>query len=121
MNISEEITQFGERLRETRKSRDLSQKELAEASGISRRMIGHYETLAKRPSISKVQKLAEALNVSLDYLLGKSELSEEEKKFEEVSLRGMKIVRIFEKLPQKEQDIIYQLVLSFAEKNDIDE
>ncbi len=47
-----------------------SQTELAEQSGVSRVMIGKYERGEAIPSIDAAKKIADALEVSLDYLVG---------------------------------------------------
>lgn len=47
-----------------------SQTELADKSGVSRVMIGKYERGEAIPSIDAAKKIADALEVSLDYLVG---------------------------------------------------
>jgi transcriptional regulator with XRE-family HTH domain len=48
----------------------LSQADLAQHSGVSRVMIGKYEREKAIPSIDAAKKIADALEVSLDYLVG---------------------------------------------------
>jgi transcriptional regulator with XRE-family HTH domain len=65
---------FGTRLATVRKDRKVSQSELAAHAGIHNNVIGRYERGEAAPSIEIAGKLAEALKVSLDYLvLGKSD------------------------------------------------
>lgn len=64
--------QFGERLVAARNSRDLSQAELAQKAGLQPAAIGHFERDRRKPSFANVRALAKALNVSSDYLLGRS-------------------------------------------------
>jgi transcriptional regulator with XRE-family HTH domain len=68
-----ELTPFGRRLREVRLLRELNQQELADKSGVPMMMISHFET-GTRPSASAatLRKLADALDVSIDYLLARS-------------------------------------------------
>lgn len=55
---------FGEKVREARKARELSQKELAKRSGIAVRTIINYETNARTPkSRDTYAKLAKALDI----------------------------------------------------------
>lgn len=61
---------IGERIRQTRQLRGYSQQELASKIGISMNSLYHYEKNRKTPSAEVVAKLAEALGVSADYLLG---------------------------------------------------
>ncbi|GCC53714.1 XRE family transcriptional regulator [Chryseotalea sanaruensis] len=53
-----------------RDKKGLSQTELADKSGVSRVMIGKYERGDAIPSIDAAKKIADALEVSLDYLVG---------------------------------------------------
>lgn len=72
--MSEDAGRLGERVRRVRRSRDLTQEELAKQAGmspvtISRLEKGHYTELYA----STVRELARYLRVSADYLLGLSE------------------------------------------------
>jgi len=61
---------LSEKIKILREGRNLSQKELAEAIGVSDVMISLYEQGKKKPSLSTIVKLAEYFNVTTDYLLG---------------------------------------------------
>ena len=61
---------FGERLVLVRKKKKISQDELAKAIGVHAPVIGRYERNEVKPSIDVATKMAEALEVSLDYLVG---------------------------------------------------
>lgn len=63
---------FASRLVEARDRRGLSQIELARLAGLHRAAIGHFERKRRKPSFANVRALAGALNVSSDYLLGRS-------------------------------------------------
>ena len=64
---------FGERITMLRKQLKLSQDDLAKKIGTSAPIIGRYEREEIKPSIDVASKIADALDVSLDYLLGKSD------------------------------------------------
>ena len=64
---------FGERLKKARLSLNLSQTDLAEKTGISERTIYSYEQTGKYPREGNRPKLAEALNVTIGYLMGDEE------------------------------------------------
>ncbi len=53
-----------------RKEKGWSQSELATKSGVSREMIGKYERGRAVPSVDAAKKIADAFQVSLDYLVG---------------------------------------------------
>jgi len=61
---------FPERLRAAREKRELSQSELARKVGMQPSAIAHFEGDRRKPSFDNIRALAEALNVSADYLLG---------------------------------------------------
>lgn len=61
---------MGERLRELRFERNFTQKQIAEALGISIRAYSHYEIGDREPSIEIIKLLCKLFNVSADYLLG---------------------------------------------------
>lgn len=65
---------FEKRLAELRKEKKLSQNELAQKAGVHGNILGRYERGEAKPSIDIAMKLAEALEVSLDFLVGKEEL-----------------------------------------------
>ncbi len=64
---------FGEKLKSARLALDLSQKELAEKTGISERSLYSYEQNGILPRSGNIRKLADALNVSVGYLLDEEE------------------------------------------------
>ncbi len=65
---------FGEKLVYCRKQKKLSQNELGKISGVSGDIVGKYERDEMKPSIDTAKKLANGLQVSLDYLVGDGEL-----------------------------------------------
>jgi len=65
---------FGKRLTEVRKDKKLSQDDLAKSVGVHGAVIGRYEREEVKPSIDMATQLAEALGVSLDYLVGSTDL-----------------------------------------------
>ncbi len=64
---------FGEKLKNARLALNLSQSEVAEMTGISERSLYTYEQTGTLPRSSNIRKLAEALNVSVGYLLDEDE------------------------------------------------
>lgn len=62
---------FTERLRNARKSRGLSQADLAQRAGLEPSAVSHFEAGRRQPSFHNLRKLADALGVTTDYLLGR--------------------------------------------------
>ena len=65
------VSVFPDRLRTAREHRRLMQGELAERTGLQPSAISHFETGARKPSYDNLRLLADALDVSTDYLLGR--------------------------------------------------
>ena len=63
----------GERLKELRVSAGLSQDDVAKALYMSRESYGKYERGQRNPSIDALLSLAGYYDVSLDYLLGRTD------------------------------------------------
>lgn len=63
------IMGLDERLQELRKSRGLSQEQLAEAAGVSRQAVSKWELGESAPELEKVLALSEFFGVTTDYLL----------------------------------------------------
>ena len=64
---------FKERLKEKRMEAGLTQVQLAEKAGVTARTIQNYELGNRKPSnMEVIQKIADALNTTTEYLLGSS-------------------------------------------------
>jgi len=70
----------GKIITDLRKEKGWSQTELANNSGVSREMIGKYERSEAMPSIEAAKKIADAFEISLDYLVGEGVNSKFDKK-----------------------------------------
>lgn len=64
---------FSKRLYNLRKSRNIIAKDVAEALGLSKAAISQFETGKSQPSAAVLIALADYFNVSLDYLVGRSD------------------------------------------------
>ena len=64
------IMKFSDRLKGLREKNDMTQEQLAKVSGVSPRTIQRYECGTSRPRLDAAEKLAKALNISVDQLLG---------------------------------------------------
>lgn len=69
------VPDFGKKLANLRKARGLTQKQLADATGVSRRVITYYENgETPYPPAHLIKPIAKALKVSADELLGLTDL-----------------------------------------------
>lgn len=64
---------FPERLKELRFSRNLTQKEIADSVGMAPVAYQRYEYGTREPAYQKLIALADYFDVSLDYLVGRSD------------------------------------------------
>ncbi|MBN2828488.1 MAG: helix-turn-helix transcriptional regulator [Tissierellales bacterium] len=62
---SEILKKFGNRVRELRKERNISQEELADKADLHRTYIGMIERAEKNITLMNIEKIANALEVSI--------------------------------------------------------
>ena len=64
---------IGEAIKKARKARKLTQKQLAEKSGLSYNTVAWWETNRITPTITLLMCVADVLDISLDELVGRTE------------------------------------------------
>lgn len=102
---------FAERLRQAREMRGLSQSELAEKAGLQTSAVSHFEVGRRAPSFDNLKRLAEALQVSIDFLSGRVADPAG------VGKQAEQFFRDFSKLSSQDQEIIARLVGDYAKRN----
>ena len=75
---------FGKRLQEDRKKKGFSQEYIAKELNTKAPVIGRYERDEMKPSIEVATKLSELLEVSLDYLVGKTDVELDKNTFQRI-------------------------------------
>lgn len=65
---------FGTILKNLRTEKNITQKDLAKYLGVSDRSVGYYETGKRTPPPDIIEKIADYFNVSVDYLLGRTNI-----------------------------------------------
>jgi transcriptional regulator with XRE-family HTH domain len=91
---------FAERLRAAREARNMSQSDLARKLDMVPSAIAHFEANRRKPSFANIRSIAKALNVSSDFLLGRTS-----------SLQGATTVfRGEENLTDEDRKMIQQLI-----------
>lgn len=63
---------LSDRLKELKQSKNLLQKDIAQDNGLSLRAYQYYERGQSDPTSAVLIKLADYFNVSIDYLVGRS-------------------------------------------------
>jgi len=105
------------RLKALRKQKDFSQQELAERAGVHYTHIGRYERGQSKPTTETLRRLAEALGVSLDFLVDGATDDVARATFEDRDL-----LRQFQELQTLDEDdkrIIKTLIDAFLAKRQI--
>ncbi|MFY0604499.1 MAG: helix-turn-helix transcriptional regulator [Flavobacteriaceae bacterium] len=95
---------LGEKITKLKKLKNLSQVALAEATGISRDAISKYERGDSVPSVDYAKRIADALGVSLDYLVSDSD------KEDVLDNDAVKRIKEIQNLPLSEKDKIYSVI-----------
>lgn len=67
---------IGERIKELREDKGLTQEDLAIKFKVSRQSISGYENNTTEPSLSLLVQMADFFNVSTDYLLSRTKIKE---------------------------------------------
>ena len=62
---------FGQRLKELRNDRGISQNELSKHIGVSKSSVNMYERDEREPGFETLEAIADFFNVNMDYLLGR--------------------------------------------------
>lgn len=68
------MMRFCERLKELRIEKEISQQELGKLLNVSKMAVSHWEKGHSEPSISQLIILSNFFQVSVDYLVGKTDL-----------------------------------------------
>ena len=103
--------EFSERLKDLRKQAGLTQVDVAEKLGISQPAYASWERGVKKPTQDNLVKIAQILNVSVDYLVGNSE--EKPGELENIEL----LFRMNSKgLNEEEKEIFKKELIEFMEE-----
>ena len=102
---------FSERLKDLRKQANFTQVEVAEKLGISQPAYASWERGIKKPTQENLVKIAQILNVSVDYLVGNADYTVD--KLDNIEL----LFRMNSKgLSDEEKEIFKKELIEFMEK-----
>ena len=102
---------FAARLRIARETRGLSQQELAERVSLHRDMISHLEGGKRNPSVDTLKLLAGGLDVTTDFLLGRTDDMQPARGYE-------RIRQHLGRLRDDDLAVVERLSAFLAERND---
>lgn len=69
------MSKFSDKFKELRKSRNLSQQQLADYLHTSKSSVNMYERGEREPGLEMLEAIADYFNVDMDYLMGKAEIA----------------------------------------------
>ena len=87
---------------EARKNRQLSQEELAKLIGTKGPAIGRCERETAKPTIEVALKISNALDISLDYLIGKTDVE-----FDQAALKRLRDISV---LPDEDKHFLLRAI-----------
>lgn len=96
------------RITELRKQKGWSQSELAKQIQVSREIVGRYERGDAVPSIDIAKRMADAFEVSLDYLVGAAE--------KQLNKEMVKRIEDVDKMKPDDKKMIYAFLDAFITK-----
>lgn len=102
---------FGKRLLEVRKDKKMSQDDLAKKLDVHGAVTGRYERDEVKPSIEVAAKIAQVLGVSLDYLVGNTDLL--------LDADVIKKIQEIQKLKPEDKSHVFALLDAFLKQTKI--
>lgn len=106
------------RLKEERKRNKYTQEEVAQLLGTSQQAISKYENGLREPDLTTLIELAKLYNVSLDYLVGFSEISEHGVSISTLSESEKKAQELFHNLSNDNQILILAKMIELKKEQE---
>lgn len=97
-------------LKNLRKERNLKQEEVAQILGITRAAFGHYEKGLREPDFATLQKLSDFFGVSIDYILGNTEVRTVLPGETPLTDGEKALLDLFNRVPKEQQQLVLDMV-----------
>ena len=103
------------KLKALRQTKGISQQQLADVILVSQQSVNKYENHDVEPDINTLIKIADYFEVSLDYLVGRTEIAEmiDEISMSDLTADEVKLIKKLRKLSGKQKRCIEILVDSY--------
>lgn len=108
---------FSTRLTQLREELGLTRKEVAEKLNIDQTTYGKYELSKRQPDYETLQRIASFFCVSVDYLLGRTNVRNSNNSPEDFPAEAQVLMRSVAKLTDKQKEIIKKLVQEFIDED----
>ena len=100
---------LGTKIAQLRKARDITRDQLGKVVGTSGAIIGRYECNEITPSVEVAAKMADALDVSLDYLMGNTTVLVKDKKM-------LYRLELLDRISEEDRSTILRVVDAFLKE-----
>lgn len=100
---------FPGRLRTAREMLRLEQAQLAAKAGLPPTSISHFEAGSRKPSFDNLRRLANALEVTTDYLIGRADKPE-------MVIEATPLYRDIKKLTSKDRELAQEFIAMLAKR-----
>lgn len=120
MSEKHTIRIFADNITSLRKQRGLSQYDLADKTGISRRMICHYENEGMIPPVDRLQALASALEVPVSKLFEDKKVTPPPVDLTGIDPRSVKKLKDILSLPPGDRNDLYRILNKMLRKNQLE-
>ena len=105
------MADLGERIQELRKQKEIAQQKLAELINVSKSMINRYENKGVQPPADVLNKIANVLDTSVDYLINGNK--DEKAK---ASLKQAELLNTFKEIdsmPEDEKNMLLHYINAY--------
>ena len=104
-----------ENLKKLRQQKGLSQQKLANYLDISQQSVYKYENDISEPDISTLKNIADFFEISIDYLVGNTEIEQKFDNYVEESLNSEELdyIRSFRQLSSSKKKVIKLVISEF--------
>lgn len=102
---------FPQRLQSIRNMRGLSQEDVAKRTRLQATAVSHFETGTRKPSFDNLRRLADALETTVDYLMGRTD------EIGGVLVTGDQLFRDFEQLTTEEREHAREFMAMLAKRS----
>lgn len=109
---------FPQRLRELRKGKNLTQNDMAKLLNITVQAYGAYERGRSQPDFDTLVKIADFFNVSIDYLLGRTNIPYSANQFAEEKFNDPDLLEVFIRAHEdKDFEFLLKKIVVLSDRN----
>ena len=108
---------LGNNIKELRKSKRMTQKDLALAMNVSQQTVGAWETERAIPGADTLSELADYFNVTTDYLLGRPDKKDDDAKTADIDDDDVIFTYEGRRIPKEDLELIRRIMR--GTRNDI--